>query len=147
MAFKIVIKEQKLKLNGAKKDVQIVRPAKNRETASLENFFAYVEKSSALTRGDALSLFSSLQEFVARELADGRIVNLGEFGSFRFTPKCKAVVKGAEFKHDNLRNPGIVFTPGSLIREAQGKVRYTIVKPDGTKTEGSTGGGNGTIGG
>lgn len=131
MSLKYKIVERKLKLNGVKKEVQMAATPPHRSSTSIEHLITLTGQISSISRGDVLSVLSTFNRLVAMELEAGNIVSLGELGSMRFVPRSKAIIKGGEFKNDSLKKPSLIFVPGMVLREAQGRVKYTLVDKKG----------------
>ena len=53
---------------------------------------------------------------IPKHLTEGRIVRLGEFGSFMLTLSSEGVETKEAFRKDKIRNTKLRFRPGKLIK-------------------------------
>ena len=126
MALKYKVITRKRKINGQE---QIIRYAQQTEqtVTPLPMVIALVEKISAISSGDIKSVLDTLSQIVAMELAEGRIVDLGDLGRFRFVARSRAVKEeGVEFTQSNLLRPMVRFSPGRAIRLSRAATPYQL---------------------
>ena len=104
----------------------VVAQTEPRATTGLEDLISLIGQISAISRGDVLSVISTLTRLIADELAKGNIVEIGELG--------RKSVK--EFTHSNILTPTLHFLPGMLLKDARRRIRFTLVDEKGKSTEG-----------
>lgn len=116
-------------LNFDKKNPQeiVVAQPDQRSTTSLEDIMTLIGQISSVSRGDVLSVISTLTRLVADELAKGNIVDLGELGRLRLAIRSKAAKSIEEFSRNNVLTPAIRFSPGMILRAARRRVQFNIV--------------------
>lgn len=68
-----------------------------------------------VTSSDILAVPDALIQEMVPEPGEGRIVNLGDFGSFRFTLYGEGAGTKAQFNSGLIRGSRIVFRPGAWI--------------------------------
>lgn len=90
-----------------------------------EQVIEQIEKISAMSSGDVKSVLDSLSYILARELALGNIVDLGDLGRMRMSVRSKAATTKELFKPNNLKKPYVIFVPGAAIRHSQASARFT----------------------
>lgn len=103
----------------------------------LEDIAQLVEQISAISTGDVLSVLNTLGKIVATELANGRIVDLGDLGRIRLSLRSKGVAKPEEVKHETILSTRAIFVPGQAIRHRQRHLSfaYTSAEPQTRKPE------------
>ena len=69
------------------------------------------------------------------ELQEGRIVRLGDFGSFRISVSSDGVTDKKDFNSSMLRPPRIIFTPGGELKDTKKTLEYSRISQDGTTAE------------
>ena len=87
----------------------VVAQTEPRATTGLEDLISLIGQISAISRGDVLSVISTLTRLIADELAKGNIVEIGELGRLRFN---------------------------MLLKDARRRIRFTLVDEKGKSTEG-----------
>lgn len=114
----------------------VVAQTEPRATTGLEDLISLIGQISAISRGDVLSVISTLTRLIADELAKGNIVEIGELGRLRFNMRSKAAKSVKEFTHSNILTPTLHFLPGMLLKDARRRIRFTLVDEKGKSTEG-----------
>ena len=107
-----------------------------RATTGLEDLITLIGQISAISRGDVLSVISTLTRLIADELAKGNIVEIGELGRLRFNMRSKAAKSVKEFTHNNILPPTLHFLPGMLLKDARRRIRFTLADEKGKTAEG-----------
>lgn len=97
----------------------------------LEDIAQLVEQISAISTGDVLSVLNTLGKIVATELANGRIVDLGDLGRIRLSLRAKGVATPEEVKRETIQSTRAIFVPGQAIRQRQQSLSfsYTSAEP------------------
>lgn len=103
----------------------------------LDDIAQMVEQISAISVGDVLSVLNTLGKIVATELANGRIVDLGDLGRIRLSLRAKGVAKPEEVKHETIQSTRAIFVPGQAIRHKQQHLSFafTTAEPQPRKPE------------
>ena len=107
-------------------------------TATLEEICESVSEETALTSADVKSCLDRLPRIIARHLREGRNVQVGELGSFRFVLSSSGTVTEKEFDAATMmRDPKLLFTPGKEIQNVRYSATYKRVtfKPNGEEEE------------
>lgn len=104
---------------------------------SIDDIAQLIEQISAISVGDVLSVLNTLGKIVATELANGRIVDLGDLGRIRLSLRAKGVSKPEEVKRETILATRAVFVPGPALRLQQQGLRfaYTTAEPQPRKAE------------
>lgn len=114
----------------------VVAQTEPRATTGLEDLITLIGQISAISRGDVLSVISTLTRLIADELAKGNIVEIGELGRLRFNIRSKAAKSVKEFTHNNILTPTLHFLPGMLLKDARRRIRFTLADERGKTAEG-----------
>ena len=114
----------------------VVAQTEPRATTGLEDLITLIGQISAISRGDVLSVISTLTRLIADELAKGNIVEIGELGRLRFNMRSKAAKSVKEFTHNNILPPTLHFLPGMLLKDARRRIRFTLADEKGKTAEG-----------
>ncbi len=114
----------------------VVAQTEPRATTGLEDLITLIGQISAISRGDVLSVISTLTRLIADELAKGNIVEIGELGRLRFNMRSKAAKSVKEFTHNNILTPTLHFLPGMLLKDARRRIRFTLADEKGKTAEG-----------
>lgn len=134
MAIKYAV--QKTQTGKEKKEYYYAR-AQYDGVTHLDDIAQMVEQISAISVGDVLSVLNTLGKIVAVELANGRIVDLGDLGRLRLSLRAKGVAKPEEVKHETIQSTRAIFVPGQAIRHKQQHLSfaYTSAEPQTRKPE------------
>lgn len=119
-----------------KKDTYYAR-AQYDGVTHLDDIAQMVEQISAISTGDVLSVLNTLGKIVAVELANGRIVDLGDLGRIRLSLRSKGMSKPEEVKHETIQSTRAIFVPGQAIRHKQRNLSfaYTSAEPQPRSAE------------
>ena len=119
-----------------KKDTYYAR-AQYDGVTHLDDIAQMVEQISAISVGDVLSVLNTLGKIVAVELANGRIVDLGDLGRLRLSLRSKGMSKPEEVKHETIQSTRAIFVPGGAIRHRQRNLSFafTSEQPQTRKPE------------
>lgn len=104
---------------------------------SIDDIAQLIEQISAISVGDVLSVLNTLGKIVATELANGRIVDLGDLGRIRLSIRAKGVPTPEEVKRETILATRAVFVPGPALRIQQQGLRFafTTAEPQPRKPE------------
>lgn len=86
--------------------------AKAAGTSDLGRLCDMINERSTVSSADVKAVLDSLVYVMKRELSDGRIVQLGEFGNFRITFGSIGVPVEKDFHASMIRRPKYTFTTG-----------------------------------
>lgn len=86
------------------------------EDISFRRLCSRIAEYSSVTSADVKAVIDRMLYVMNEELMNGRIVRLGELGSFRLSFGSASVEDAKEFKSSLIRTPKILFTPAKEIR-------------------------------
>ena len=93
-----------------------------------EEIIKEIEMISTVSGGDILGTIYGLTGATLRKLADGKIVKIEGFGSFRVTFETKALTDGEEAVEAAITKANIVFRPGKRFKQMLKTVSFTKKK-------------------
>lgn len=83
---------------------------------------------STVTTIDTLAVLEALLKVIPKELAAGRIVRLGELGTFRLNLKSEGSDKPETFNNSMIKGTNLLFRAGKLFRNVLKTVEFAKVK-------------------
>ncbi len=117
MAITFKVREQKFTTAKGKQTICFAKAISNGET-SIEQLQKLIAKISAISEGDVRSVLMTLSQLVALELAEGRIVSLGDLGRLRVGLRSKGGDSKENFRTQDIKRVRTIFVPGPMIRES-----------------------------
>ena len=88
-----------------------------------------------MSSADVKAVLDNLNFVLDMELQEGRIVRLGDFGSFRISVSSDGVTDKKVFNTCLWRPPRFIFTPGGELKDTKKTLEYARVSQDGATTE------------
>jgi predicted histone-like DNA-binding protein len=101
-------------------------PVHSREL-SLEAITKGIEKTSTVSGADIRAVLYAMVEETVTGLADGRIIRLGDLGSFRITLQSEGKDTAEEITAASVKKAGVIFTPGARLQEMLKTAKFTKV--------------------
>lgn len=86
-----------------------------------------VSYASSLTDGDVLNSLRGVIRCMRKHLANGRVVSLGELGSFQMQISSRGAYTKEEFNAANIKQAKFQFRPGTMLRDLQRNMSYERV--------------------
>ena len=82
------------------------------------------EGSTTVSDSDVLAVLNDLTKFMRRHLSEGKIVRLGDFGSFQISISSEGVDSPEKFNASKIKGNKIIYRPGSDMKEMLATVKY-----------------------
>lgn len=79
---------------------------------------------SSLTAGDVNNVISNFLDLLPNHLIDGKIVQLGDFGSFRISFSSEGVATEPEFDTHKIKGLKVLFTPSADFKRKLEEIRF-----------------------
>lgn len=79
---------------------------------TLRQLAKQIAARSTVSAADTLAVLESLLEVIPESLADGKIVRLGDFGSFSLTASSEGVVEAKDLTSNQIKKLTVKFRPG-----------------------------------
>lgn len=92
--------------------------------ASIRFLIKEMEKISTVSSIDALAVVEAFLSVVPKALADGRIVRLGDFGSFSISVKGDGVAQSGDLSRHNIKKASVKFRPGKIFQQEINNIEY-----------------------
>ncbi|PJJ59624.1 HU family DNA-binding protein [Hymenobacter chitinivorans] len=103
------------KPNEAKKFYPVAR---SQGDTSVRDMAGRINEMSTVSTVDVMAVLEAFFQTVPRELAAGRIVRFGDFGSFSVSLQGQGAASEKEFNSALIDNVKVVFRPGKLFASA-----------------------------
>lgn len=101
--------------------------AQVRETITLRRLAKEIAYASSLTPGDVMNVLTEMSNHVADHLADGDLVDLGDFGRIQYQLSSEGADTEEEFKYTNIIKANLQFRPGLAFREKEKGLKFAKV--------------------
>jgi predicted histone-like DNA-binding protein len=92
--------------------------------SSLRRIATRISKICSMSSADTLAVLEALLDVIPEELADGRTVSLGDFGSYRLSVRGSGEDTRDDVTAHNIRRARAIFTPGKLFKQALAALEY-----------------------
>ena len=86
-----------------------------------------ISKRNGLSIADVYAVLEAFIDLIPERLADGKIVRLGDFGSFSLTLSSEGTATAEEFTSALIKGNSLNFRPGKLIQKTLDTVDYAKV--------------------
>lgn len=75
-----------------------------------------INSMSTVSSADTAAVLEAFLNVVPDQLAEGRIVELGDFGSFRLTVSSEGAPRAEDFTSRHITDVRVIFTPGKRFK-------------------------------
>lgn len=97
---------------------------KNSGTTEFETLCTTISDRGTCIKGDIQAALDGLIFSMKQGLAEGRIIQLGEFGNFRMSAGGTGVEDSAEYSTSMILRKKIIFTPGKLLKDMMKTIAF-----------------------
>lgn len=94
---------------------------------NLRELARQIAARSTVSAADTLAVLESLLEVIPESLADGKIVRLGDFGSFSLTASSEGVVEAKDLTSHQIKKLSVKFRPGKEFSQQIEKAKVEKV--------------------
>lgn len=122
--FKIVSKVNPQDITAAQKFYAVKQ---SQETLTLRDFGKRISRESTVSMMDTMAVLEGLLQIVPDEIANGKIIKLGDFGTFRTTLSVEGTVTEEEFSVANIKKINVRFRPASEFVKLLSNIEYNKV--------------------
>jgi predicted histone-like DNA-binding protein len=98
--------------------------AKSTGDINLKQLSKDISARSTVNSSDTLAVLDSLIQQLVKELEAGRIVRLGDFGSFQISISSEGADTAEQFTSSMIKGSRILFRPGIDLRDMLATVSY-----------------------
>jgi predicted histone-like DNA-binding protein len=118
---------QRVNLKDANAPRKFYAIAKSSGEETTRQLATEISKRTSLSSVDVLAVIEAFIDLIPERVADGKIVRLGEFGSFSVTISSEGVEKAEEFTSALIRGNSLNFRPGKLVQKVLDTIEYSKV--------------------
>jgi predicted histone-like DNA-binding protein len=97
------------------------------EELTLRDFAKRISRESTVSTMDAMAVLEGLLQIIPDEIANGKIIKLGDFGTFRTTLSAEGVATIEEFNVSKIKSLNVRFRPSREFRNLLANVKYEQV--------------------
>lgn len=94
------------------------------EELTLRDFAKRISRESTVSMMDAMAVLEGLLQIIPDEIANGKIIKLGEFGTFRTTLSAEGVDTAEAFTVSKIKRLNVRFRPAREFRNLLANVKY-----------------------
>jgi predicted histone-like DNA-binding protein len=98
--------------------------AKGTGVVTLKALGKEITQRSTVNYADALAVLEVLNQVLTENLAEGRIVRFGDFGSFQVSVGSEGAPAPEKFHATMIKTRKVVFRPGSDLKEMLGNLKF-----------------------
>ncbi len=92
--------------------------------SEIESLITSIEKISTVSGADIRGVIYALVDVITSDMADGKIVRLGELGSLRVSISSSGEDNEKDVSANNIKGAKILFTPGSKLKDMLKLLKY-----------------------
>jgi predicted histone-like DNA-binding protein len=126
MAVKYTVSERGNPLNPTQPKKWYAN-AKSTGDTTLRALSKEIAARSTVSPADTQAVLVALTEVFVQNLAEGKIVRLGDFGAFQVNVSSEGAETEAKFNASLIKGSKVVFRPGIDIKEMQKSLKYEKV--------------------
>jgi predicted histone-like DNA-binding protein len=126
MAVKYTVSERGNPLNPTQPKKWYAN-AKSTGDTTLRALGKEIAARSTVSPADTQAVLVALTEVLVQNLAEGKIVRLGDFGAFQVSVSSEGAETEAKFNALLIKGSKVVFRPGIDIKEMQKSLKYEKV--------------------
>ncbi len=120
--YVLVERHNPLKPSDPKK---IYALAKSAGEVNLKQLSKDIAARCTVNSSDTLAVLDALIQQLTKELEEGRIVRMGDFGSFQLSISSEGIAAKEVFNSSLIKKSRIIFRPGKDLRDMLAVVSYT----------------------
>ena len=94
---------------------------------SLRQLAKEVAAMSTISTPDTMAVIEAFLEVIPKALADGKIVRLGDFGSFSLSVNSEGAVDAKSLTQNQIKKVAVRFRPGKEFSNVTNAVQFTKV--------------------
>lgn len=122
--YKLVEKVNPRDLTGTRK---LYAVKQKQETLNVRDLAKRISRESTISIMDTTAVLEGFLQVIPDELANGKIIQLGDFGTFRATISSDGVATPEEFTNSKIRKLNVRFRPAKIFMDFLSRVTYSKV--------------------
>jgi len=100
----------------------------SQEELTLRDFAKRISRESTVSMMDTMAVLEGLLQIIPDEIVNGKIIKLGDFGTFRTTLSAEGVATEEEFNAKKITKLNIRFRPAREFRNLLASVKFEKVQ-------------------
>jgi len=92
--------------------------------ADTQSVASSINSMSTVSAPDTAAVLEAFLHVVPEKLADGKIVELGDFGTFRVTVSSEGAALPEELTARNIKDTKVIFTPGRRFKQVLKTIEF-----------------------
>jgi len=97
------------------------------ETLTIRDFGKRISRESTVSMMDTMAVLEGLLQIIPDEIANGKIIKLGDFGTFRSTISSEGVATEEEFTTSKIKSLNVRFRPAHEFSTLLSNLKYEKV--------------------
>jgi len=97
------------------------------ETLTLRDFARRISRESTVSSMDAMAVLEGLLQIIPDEIANGKIIKLGDFGTFRSTLSSEGAATQEEFHVSNIKGLNVRFRPAKEFSKQLANLDFQLI--------------------
>ena len=97
------------------------------ETLTLRDFAKRISRESTVSSMDAMAVLEGLLQIIPDEILNGKIVKLGDFGTFRSTISAETVDAPENFHVSKIKGLNVRFRPAKEFQKQITNIDYQLI--------------------
>lgn len=115
---------QRVNLKDATAPRKFYAIAKSTGEETVRQLATEISKRSGLSSSEVFAVIEAFIDLIPERIAEGKIVRLGEFGSFSVSLSSEGTEKAEDFNSSLIRGNSLNFRPGKLIQKTLDTLEY-----------------------
>ena len=91
---------------------------------NLRDFGKRISRESTVSMMDTMAVLEGLLQIIPDEIINGKIIKLGDFGTFRTTLSSEGAVTEEEFHQSKIKGLNVRFRPAREFKDLLAAVKY-----------------------
>ena len=97
------------------------------ETLTLRDFAKRISRESTVSSMDAMAVLEGLLQIIPDEITQGKIIKLGDFGTFRSTISSETSATAEEFHVSKIKGLNVRFRPSKEFTKQLANIDFQLV--------------------
>jgi len=127
MSIMYSVLQQKYDITG-KNSLKYFAKTKSSGVTDFKSLCKEISDRSSINKGDIMSVLDGCIRSMSRALSDGKIVRLGEFGSFQIGLSSEGTLSEKAFNSSKITKAKILFRPGEDLTQMLTGLAYQKIK-------------------
>jgi len=127
MSVKYSVLQQKHDISG-KNNLKYYAKTKSSGTVDFKSLCKDISDGSSINKGEIMAVLDGCVRSMSRALDDGKIVRLGEFGTFQIGLSSEGTLSEKAFNSSKITKAKILYRPGEELTQMLRGLTYQKIK-------------------